>query len=291
MRRGADWKQGSGLKKALAYSIVSFWLIMAALFVRREVIPSLYAQPLMGYAALRAYAQLNAGYQMGVFTPNQTRIGTVKTTYQFKANGNCEIATKTTIDLEKSSLFARALGSPKLRDNRLFELWSNVIIGPDSRLKQFQIACDSPVLSGFVDGSVKGNSIRLTLNYEGTRTETAIPITEDDVISSGFMAVGTLPDLQVGRSWRLRMFDPISFSFSTATARVRRHTKIHLRGEWYPVYEVELHHGPVVARAWVNESGDVLKEEAFAVVLIREPLPHEEPPRPIRSPTTKPAAQ
>jgi hypothetical protein len=30
-----------------------------------------------------------------------------------------------------------------------------------------------------------------------------------------------------------------------------------------------------VARAWVNERGDVLKQEAFGVVMIREPLPHE----------------
>jgi len=277
------------VKKVLVYSIVSFWLIMAALFVRREIIPALYAQPLMGYAALRAYAQLNAGYQMGVFTPNQTRIGTVKTTYQFKANGNCEIATKTTIDLEKSSLFARALGAPRLRSKKKLELWSNVVIGPDNRLRRFQIACNSPVLSGFVDGTVQGDSMRVSLNYEGTRTETTIPLAEDDIISNGFMAVGTLPGLRVGRSWRLRMFDPISFSFSTATARVKRHTRIFLRGEWYPVYEVELYHGPVVARAWVSESGDVLKEEAFAVVLIREPLPHEKPPRPAPAATTQPA--
>ena len=30
-----------------------------------------------------------------------------------------------------------------------------------------------------------------------------------------------------------------------------------------------------MAKAWVSDSGDVLKEEAFQIVLIREPLPHE----------------
>ena len=45
------------MKKCFAFAIILFWVFIASLFVRREVIPRVLAPPSHGYASIRAYAQ------------------------------------------------------------------------------------------------------------------------------------------------------------------------------------------------------------------------------------------
>ncbi len=270
------------LKKTVAYLIILFWVLMAALFARREIIPRLYATPTRGYTAVRAYAQSHAGHRMGIYAPDGSRIGSTETTYDLKADGTCEIGSTVTVSIEKHPLFL--LGAREHAKGRKLavELYSKVIIGPDDTLDSFGITvnCDALSSFAFARGKVQGNSLRLIIDVAGNRTEKLIPVTRDDVVSTGFMSVGTLPNLRVGQTWYFKILDPITFRFSTATANVKKKTEILLgrrERRSYTVYEVELSHNQAVARAWVTESGEVLKEESFGFVLIREPLPHEIP--------------
>ncbi len=268
--------RGRALKRAAAYAIVGFWLVMCAWFVRREVIPQLYAHPSRGYAALRAYARLSGGYRMGVYAPNGRRIGTTETTYQFKGD-EFEIASKAVVHFRDSSLLDLALGPAEKR----FELWSNVTIGPDDALRSFRVACDNPLLSAFAFGTVSNNRLAVRINAGGSQVVRDYPVDKDDLMSSGLMAIGAQPRLTEGQVWRARMLDPRKLlerdgsPFSTGVAVVKRRTDILLRGQWYRAWEIELTHGGQVARSWVDSRGDVLKEEAFGIVMIREPLPHE----------------
>lgn len=268
--------RGRALTRAAAYVIIGFWLVMCAWFVRREVLPRFYAQPTRGYAALRAYARLTGGYRMGVYAPNGRRIGTSETTYQFKGD-EFEISSRAVVQFRDSSLLDLALGPAE----RKFELWSNVTIGPDDALRSFRVACDNPLLSAFALGTVSNNRLAVRINSGGSQVIRDYPVDKDDLMSSGLMAIGAQPRLSEGQVWRVRMLDPRKLlerdtaPFSTGVAVVKRRTSILLRGQWYRVWEIELAHGGQVARSWVDSRGDVLKEESFGIVMIREPLPHE----------------
>ncbi len=249
---------------------------MCAWFVRREVLPQFYAPPTRGYAALRAYARLSGGYRMGVYAPNGRRIGTTETTYQFKGD-EFEIASRAVVHLRDSSLLDLALGPAEKK----FDLWSNVTVGPDDALRSFRVACDTPLLSAFAFGTVSNDRLTVRINAGGSQVIRDYPVDRDDLMSSGLMAIGAQPRLSEGQVWRVRMLDPRKLlernttPFSAGVAVVKRRTSILLRGQWYRVWEIELAHGGQVARSWVDSRGDVLKEEAFGIVMIREPLPHE----------------
>ena len=217
------------VKRVFAYSILAFWAVMAAWFARREIIPKLYAQPIHRYAVLRPYAETHPGYRMGIFAPDgSTRLGYTETTYHPKDDGHCEIASNTVVNLRKHTLVAR-LGP--MRDLfKKIEISSNVTIGPDNRLKTFRMACDA--VQGFAFGAVRGNSMEVIVNFQGHQWKRIVPVTDEDVMSSGYMAVGALPALRVGQAWRINVLDPLTFKFTTAMARVTKRTRIQLRGHW-----------------------------------------------------------
>jgi hypothetical protein len=277
------------MKRIFAYTVVLFWVAMTALFVEREVIPGLYPTTAYGYAPLRDYARATPGYRMGIYAANGSRVGFSETRYDFTEAGDLRVVSNAEIDLKQHTLFA--LGGVQSADAAGFEIKSEVTVGPDNALKDFRINCDAGGLSALATGAVRNRILYMTLSVAGQSTEREIPVTHDDVVSSGFMAVGALPNLRVGQSWQIKMLDPLNFQFNTATARVTSKERILLRGHRYTTYRVELDRGVKIGTAWVNSAGDVLKEEAFGFVMVREPLPHEGDRLPVGAePSSPPAA-
>ena len=270
-------RKDSQLQKAITYSIIAFWGVMAIMFARREIIPWVYAQPLHGYAGIRSYAETHVGYRMRICAPDGSQIGETETMFHPKDDRDWEITTRATIDVGRHSM-SWLFGIPQIRANTKVELTSEVTVGADNRFKSFRTACGAPGFNVFASGEVSGSVLHMTIDLGGSRIERDVPVTPDDVISAGMMSLGVLPDLHVGDTLRLKTLDLKVFELVDAYARVIRKTRILLRGEWYPVHEVELSQGTTVVRLWVSESGEVLKEEVFGLVLIRDPLPHEEGP-------------
>ncbi len=276
------------MKRIVVYSIVVFWLVMAGLFIRREVIPRFFAVPAPGYGSIRAYAQSHPLYRMGIFAPDEkTRIGTTETTYQLKQDGTCEINSRTEVDFRKHPLAAMAAlptGFPA--DIMKLEIESYATVRPDNALQSFHTTFRSGKLFGMARGVVQGGSLHLTVTAGGQVEQRVIPVTKEDLIASEFTAIGTLPRPHVGQVWQFKMLDPLKFEFTTVEAKVTRKTDIQLRGVLYSVYEVEFTQGAYRARAWADSSGEILKQEALQIIMIREPLPHETPD----TLTTEPAA-
>ena len=282
-RRGSN-----DLKKALAYCIIVFWVFMASLFVRNEVIPTIYAHPARGYAGIRAYAQTHAGYRMGVTTADGDRIGSAQTTYQLLDNGDCEIQSEAVIDF--GSLVDQPPGG-RAKETPWSKLvvHSNTTVGPDNALKQFRISCDTGVFRADSSGFVEGEELKVTVDVAGVKNKLSVPVTKDDVVSSGVMALGALPNLRVGQTWSIRMLSIPAFQFTNAYVTVKKKTTILLRGHRYPVFEVETRHDLGKVTTWVDASGNVLREQAFNLVFTREPLPHEMAGRPGETLTSPPA--
>jgi len=277
------------MKKALVYVIIGFWAVMAALFVRREVIPGLFATPIEGYAALRAQALGRAQERMGIYSSNGLRLGTTETTYQLKPNGELDISSHVSVQLERTTLAALGRLPTELADLMKFDVWCDVTVGADNRLRRFRLARDKQGKAALAYGTVSGESLQITFTFGGERIERTIRMGKDDVLSSGLSPLAGLRSLREGQTWEIKSLDPLEFKLTTVLARVKRKTRIELRGGQYSVYEVELWQPHAVARAWVTESGEVLQQEAGPFILIREPLPHETALPPGVAPTTGPA--
>jgi len=266
------------VKRTLAiYSIAAFWLVMAAVFFRREVLPTLFEQPMPPYSSVRTYAQTHPESRMTIFGPNQARIGSVRTTYQIRPDGSCEISSRTEIDAGKL-LLQQLLGNASGNSSLLkFQLWSEFTIGPDDALESLSVFCDGGPLPGSARGVVIGDRLHLTVNFPGFPSEMVIPVTREDIFSSQFVSANILPHLRVGQVWQFRTFDPRRIRFAAQTARVLRKTALNLGGHNYPVYEIRLGGDDMLAsHVWVDESGEVLKEEVLNLItLVRTPLPHE----------------
>jgi len=263
------------LKKVVVYAIIALWAVMAALFVRREVIPRMYAEPLSGYAAARQYARSHAGYRMGI-TWQGRRVGHIETTYEVKDTGECEISSKAEIDIPHPLAMAPTDGEEIIPR---FELFTNVLIKPNNELDSFRINGQAGELWMVANGLVKGSGLLVTINVNGLASERLIPIRRDDVVLSGFVTAGFMPDLRVGQRWRTKALNPYTFQFTSAYSTVTELTTLKLRGHTYEVFvvETELGVGGSTGKTYVDRSGNVLCEQTYSLLFTREPLPHESP--------------
>jgi len=279
------------LKKLTAYLIVLFWVAMAAWFVRREIIPRAFAPPVRGYAAVRSYAQGHPGYRMSITTIGNKRVGTAKTTYQLRENGDCEIESTASIEFD-ALLREPWAGKPdSARRWSSLRMTSRTTVGPDDALRWLTVECRSGEMLAYMKGEVKGDTLETVVRIAGTEHKMSIPVTRGDTISTGMLALGALPDLRVGQTWRIRVLAVPTFQFGDAFVTVKRKTTITLRGHEYSVFEVETRHEMGRVTTWVDESGNVLREQAFNLVFTREPLPHELTGRPgeeLATPPEKP---
>jgi len=266
------------VRKWLAYGIVGFWLVMAVFFLRREVFPYLYAQPVRGYASLRDYAALHPIHRMRIETEDGLVLGETQTTYQLMENGDCEIASTTVIDLAKRLPLLAAFGVEGPLD-----ITATLTVDRDDSLKSLRAGFRTLGYSGSVQGVPAGDRLRMVVLLGGQRTEMSVPFDPDDLVAAGFAPLAGMRHLKVGQMWQFKVLDPFRhFEFATAIARVERKTKISLGdpARSYPAYEIKMSHGTGASpwqavTVWVSESGHVLKEKAGGLVFICDPLPAE----------------
>ena len=271
------------------YGIVAFWVFMASLFVRHEIIPVLFATPARGYAGVRAYAQTHAGYRMGVTTAGGVRVGSARTTYDLRDDGDCEISSEAILNFAALvDLPWQSKGGQAPRWSKL-ELRSYITVGPDNALKTFRILCDTGALRARAARTVAGEELKISISMGGVKSDLSVPVTKGDVVSSGIMALGALPNLRVGQTWSIRMLSIPAFQFTNAYVTVTKKTTITLRGHRYRVFEVETRHNLGKVTTWVDDAGNVLREQVFNLVFTREPLPHEMSGRPGEAITSQPA--
>ncbi|UCF34106.1 MAG: hypothetical protein JSV78_02125 [Phycisphaerales bacterium] len=109
-----------------------------------------------------------------------------------------------------------------------------------------------------------------------------IPLSDAGTITGAFSPFAQLPDLQVGQSWRMQVFNPLSAvagvgdRFIPMLAQVTGRENITLHGVVRSCLVVEA----AGAKAWVDRHGVVLRQETSlpvggTITIIREPFDEE----------------
>jgi hypothetical protein len=300
-------------QKLAAYGILLFWTVMTGFFIRREVIPDLFLQPMTGFGSVRAYAETYRRQRMGICTDQGTRLGTATVVYEALDDGGSKISSNLRLRFEPRSLFPGAAGRPPEAagpddGSRPFgeieaELWSEFELGPDNALRTVTATCDvreprrpgDPesgriILNVQASGTVRGDDLILTVRTGNRVSTEVVPVGPRDLLSSGLTPFGAFRNLRVGRSWRFATYDMFNGRRTSATLLVARRTTLNLRGHDYDLYELELTRSGrrTPDRLWVTPGGDVLRQaigltipfplfdiELGKLILTAEPLPHE----------------
>ena len=86
-----------------------------------------------------------------------------------------------------------------------------------------------------------------------------------------------MPRLSVGKTWRVRAWNPLNMQMENVTVEVKDKTRLPWGGGEEEVYVLEVAHANRTCRAWVSLEGELLMEEfplgASKLILKKEEAP------------------
>ncbi len=228
------------------FAIVVFWLVATAWLVWKDIVPAWTAQDPPKIVASDWVRQYGRRAQFGIFDSRGRRVGSVWTHYAGGVSSEREdeiylnglpLLGPTPIYIDIRSKFNME-GMLDEIDIALLGFWDPIRIHGERFHSQFALGIDR--------GAAK-NVIKIDLNLAGT-------------FSDAFRPFDAMPNLFVGRSWRMQVFNPIAAvtgigaEFIPMVVRVVRREVIQVDGRPRDCFVVETTN----ARAWVERSSGVV---------------------------------
>lgn len=136
-------------------------------------------------------------------------------------------------------------------------------VGSDFKLKNFFFRMSSGVINYTLSGKVEGNSLKIKTGTGRRAKTTEIELPEIPMISSGIDQLFKKIELSPGDRHRLSFFDPSTMSQKEAVFTVRAREKITINNMDYDTFRVESEMWGNRLAFWVDEKGDILREEGF----------------------------
>lgn len=131
------------------------------------------------------------------------------------------------------------------------------------RIKNFFFNINSGVINYRIYGKVEGNTLKIQTGT-GARTKmTELKLDEIPMISSGVDQLFRNVKLVPGDSHRLSFFDPSTMTQKEAVFNIRALEKIKIKLMTYDAYKIESKMYGNQLTFWVDENGEILKEEGF----------------------------
>lgn len=248
-------------RRSASIVIVGFWVLMMGLLGLREWRARQSPGNLKGYAALLRGRLLNTERQMGIYH-GDTRVGMTRTAYRLR-DGEYEVDSWTRLALpflgqRPASIRALLALDPQLQLTGLRGWLTLPVLSPQS-IK--------------FEGTVAGEELEVKfIHQDEVVFRTKMPYRGEEILSNVFSPFTTMPALSVGKTWQIRMFNPLSRNFETATAVVEADTTIAIDGEAVRVFQAKVRGRSVEATAWVTPEGEVVRQAVprWGLVLLKE---------------------
>jgi len=253
--------------KIISYAIVSFWLVMSTLFVKKEILPRLpyLAEP--SYELMLRCQTRRGPTKMGIYFFNR-RIGEACTEIGTLSHGFYRIAHYLEMNLPIPSILKSAFP-----EGKLLTVTGSTLITPDYQLKSFDVSVTAPGLRYQAAGQVKGEELEFVLAQDGVVTQRRRAKFNPRVTTTHtFTPFLAMPYLAVGKEWGIHIINPFTGLSETVKARVESKTTMVWQGKVQEVFEVILDYQGFQPKAWITPSGEILKEEILmpGLYLLRE---------------------
>ena len=259
------------IRWALPLAIAGFWSVMMGMLAEREILPL--------FEELREAAQGPSFRRVLKPTdgPTRTHMGIYR-------HGRRVGETTTEVELMKTAQFWRIRNKTSLTAAVLGEKFGSYTamrskfeakVGSDFRLLSFELEVflglmNKPHMT--IYGHVVGSTLRLVTRIGGHKTERFIPYDARYPISPGMSPLFGVPDLYVGRRWRLRTVSPLTMDVTSAWAEVVGKERMSVGDREIDAFEVKVEHQMLETSIWISDVGEVLKQTApLGFTLLTEP--------------------
>jgi hypothetical protein len=140
---------------------------------------------------------------------------------------------------------------------------TKAMLNPDFTLSEIAFEVRSGLFDFAVTGAVSGNMLSLkTKNAEGART-IDIKIEKKPYLVSGILDAVKSAGLKTGETFFFDIFDPATMGQETVSVTVIGKEDIQIMGEKKNATIVTLNFKGAAQMAWIDDSGEVLKEEGL----------------------------
>ncbi len=119
-------------------------------------------------------------------------------------------------------------------------------------------------------GQVKGATLQVTVESEGTSTERNFPLEQPCYLSSAAHLPALLQGLEARAEFSWLIFDPMSQSLAPMTFLVEARTLREALGQTYEVAQVVMTYQGIEQTSWMTDTGLRLRDEAFDGRIVAE---------------------
>ncbi len=230
-------------RRVLGVVIVAFWVVMTAWLARREMATTrLEAAPAGGPSSML----------MGIFLDDGPRVGTLHWAQTPEIRD----------DTPGMAWSARvALELHVLGNATKIELSGDAWQSDTGDRATFGFDVASGADAARLEGTLEDGLMRADAIVGGETVSFEQPLDGQLVASAGFGAPLRLPGLEVGRSYRVTSFDPLSMGLGTARLRCTARETRMVAGQEIETWVVAIDAGGLEARAWVDADGQVVRAE------------------------------
>jgi hypothetical protein len=143
-------------------------------------------------------------------------------------------------------------------------------VDEDFILKSFNFKMNSGVISYNISGRVEGNQLVVMTGEGRRRRRQSIQLSEPPTIGAGMAYMFKTLRIHVGDSYRIPFFDPSTMSQNEAVFKVVAQEPLKIKDITYSAFRVETEMWGNRLSFWLDEEGNVLKEEGFmGLVMIK----------------------
>jgi hypothetical protein len=137
-------------------------------------------------------------------------------------------------------------------------------------LKDFTFKMNSGIVSYNISGAVKGDILFIKTGQGKTQKSSRIALSEPPVISAGIEHLFKTKKLFVGETISAPFFDPSTMIQKKGVFKVASKETIYINKIEYTVFKVETEMFGNSMTIWVDESGEILKEQgSMGLVMIK----------------------
>lgn len=133
----------------------------------------------------------------------------------------------------------------------------------DFSLAEFHLEVSSGRFNFSARGSISGQELTLTVDSAGTRQTLKLSLPEKIYFTSGIVQAAAAGNLEPGDRLTFNVFDPVSMGREPIHLEVIGPEEIRIMGQAHQATRVSLSYKGVSQLAWVDETGDVLKEQGM----------------------------
>ncbi len=242
-------------KSLVVTGIILFWLVMSGLLLRREI----FVSHIDSWNDARNASRRPTNTWMGIDTADGNRVGFV----------NLRNAPGLRRGIPGVSTFLNA----KLALTFLGQPSEILIVGsawvPDDPGKaEFEFRVQSGEHDLRVEATIGEGRLDGKVHTAGEVIPLQLPVKDDLMLWGSMGAMLDVPRLEPGKVYEAETFDPITLSMGRARVECQGDEVVHAAGEDIPTSIVTISSGGLSSKAWVDESGEVIRMETpFGIVL------------------------